>query len=68
MIKNWKSTPQEFLQGWYLALLNIWSIQGTQSLPLALSQKGKSVPSGHNNDDYIDDKGYYNIMKLFDDH
>ena len=23
---------------------------------------------GHNHANYIDDKGYYNIMKLFDDH
>ena len=39
MIKNWKSTCQQFLQRWYLALLKMWVIRGIQSLPLALSQK-----------------------------
>ena len=43
MIKNLKSTCQQFLQIWYLELLIIRVIQGNQSLPLTLSQKNEKL-------------------------
>ena len=39
IITNLNASFQQFLQRWYLALLILRTIQGTQSFTLALSQK-----------------------------